>query len=156
MSYRTCHTLPPVFLLSSCFFPDPRQTPFSRCSESEHCSDLKSRIYSSNSLCFLTYPFVFPSSPMYCTLSSTVYECLPCEQNKPHQCNRFFSRGRDPFTQACKASGLLTVLGRTSPSVSLSVVMVIGTGRCVAWPHIHEQMTAYIMATTTSTLSQTR
>ena len=56
---------------------------------------------------------------MYRTLSSTVCTCKPCQQSKPHQCNRFFSRGHDPFTQASKARPL-AVVGRTSLSVSLS------------------------------------
>ena len=63
------------------------------CSESEDSSDLNSRIYSSNSLCFRTCSFRSLSCPMYCTLSLTVCECTPCQQSKPHQCNRFFFRG---------------------------------------------------------------
>ena len=53
---------------------------------------------------FLTCSFMSLSSPMYCTLSLTVCKCTPCQQSKPHQCNRFFfSRGHDPYTHACKA-----------------------------------------------------
>ena len=43
------------------------------------------------------------SGPMYCTLSPTVFKCTTCQQSKSHQRNRFFSRGQDPYTLACKA-----------------------------------------------------
>ena len=85
------------------------------CSESEDSSDLNSRIYSSNSLCFLTCSFMSLSCPLYCTLSLTVCKCTPCQQCKPPQCNRcnrfFFSRGHDPYTHACKARPSSTDVG---------------------------------------------
>ena len=71
------------------------------CSESEDSSDLNSRTCSSTSLCFLTCSFMSLSCPMYCTLSLTVCKCTPCQQSKPHQCNRFFfSRSHDHYSQA--------------------------------------------------------
>ena len=48
------------------------------------------------------------SGSMYHTLSLTVFTCTTCQQSKPHQRNRFFSRGHDPFTLACKARPPLT------------------------------------------------
>ena len=58
---------------------------------------------------------------MYCTLSSTVCTCKPCQQSKPQQpLQTLFSRGHDPFAHACKARPL-TIVGRTSLSVSLSL-----------------------------------
>ena len=68
---------------------------------------------------------MFLSSPMYyCTLSLTVCKCTPCQQSKPHQCNRFFfSRGHDPYTHACKARPPSTD-GWTSLSVIVIVIVI--------------------------------
>ena len=61
---------------------------------------------------------------MYCTLSSTVYvQTLPTER-ATSVVTDFFSRGHDPFAHACKARPL-TIVGRTSLSVSLSMSFAV-------------------------------
>ena len=90
------------FLRFSCCLPGSSRIPpdplLTRCSESEDSSGLNSRIYSSNSLCFFyVFLHVSRSCPMYCTLSPTVCTCKPCQQSKPHQCNRFFFAGSWPL-----------------------------------------------------------
>ena len=66
-------------------------------SESEDSSDLKSWIYSSNSMCSVSSFFMTLSGPMYYTLSLTVFKCTTCQQSKPHQRNRFFFVGSWPL-----------------------------------------------------------
>ena len=81
------------------------------CSESKDSSDLNSCIYSSNSLCSVSSFFMTLSGPIYFTLSLTVFKCTTCQPSKPHQRNRFFSRGHDPYTHACKARPPSTDVG---------------------------------------------
>ena len=62
---------------------------------------------------------------MHCTLSITVGLCTPCQKSKLHQHNRFFLRGHDPYTLACKARPSFDGC-RTSLSVSLSSLSLGG------------------------------
>ena len=107
MSFGICQFVPlvRVFVLASLarlFSPGFLASQLC-CSESEDSGDLNSWVYSSNSLCSVYSFFITFSGPMYYTLSLTVFKCTTCQQSKPHQRNRFFSRGHDPYTLACKA-----------------------------------------------------
>ena len=56
------------------------------------------------------------ASSHFTHLDSTIFErdclkCTTCQQSKPHQRNRFFSRGHDPYTHACKARPPSTDVG---------------------------------------------
>ena len=62
------------------------------------------------------------SGPMYYTLSLTVFKCTTCQQSKPHQRNRFFSRGHDPCTHACKAQASID---RCSTSLNVIVIVIV-------------------------------
>ena len=57
---------------------------------------------------------------MYCTLSSTVCTCKPCQKEQATSVvTDFFSWGHDLFAHACEATPL-TIAGRTSLTVSSS------------------------------------
>ena len=103
---NSCHTLPPIFLLSSWFLPDPPDPP-TRCSESEDSSDFNSRIYSSNSLCFLNFflRVSLMSGVLHTVINSVYVQTLPTEQATPALTD-FFSHGHDPFTLTPVRPGL--------------------------------------------------
>ena len=117
MSYGICH-----FLFGCLFFPGfsglrvpswlpcliRRVAPNPRIQRSEFVNSYQFSILSSS------------QDSMHCTLSITVCLCTPCQKSKLHQHNRFFLRGHDPYTLACKARPSFDGC-RTSLSVSLSL-----------------------------------
>ena len=125
MSCGSCHKLSPAFLLSSWFFlvvPRSPWHPSMRCSESEDSSELNSENLFLQQPVFILSLRVFLLCSMYCTLSSTVCMCKPCQQSKPHQLWQtfFFAGSWPPFAHACKARPL-TIVGLSS----LSVIVIV-------------------------------
>ena len=60
------------------------------------------------------------SGPMYYTLSLTVFKCTTCQQSKPHQRNRFFSRVMTPTLFLVRPG-----LHRQMLDFSLSVIVIV-------------------------------
>ena len=65
------------------------------------------------------------SGPMHDILSLTVFKCTTCQQ-RPHQRNRFFFAGHDPYTLACKARPPSTDVWTFLSVIVIVIVIVIG------------------------------
>ena len=79
MSYGTCHTLLPVFLLSSWFFLD-RLTPFC-CTESEDSSDLNSEnLFQQQPVLILSLRVSLMFDVLHTVINSVYVQTLPTEQ----------------------------------------------------------------------------
>merc|ERR1712136_702948 len=69
--------------------------------------------------CCEILPALFEFDVLHTVINSVYVQTLPTEQ-ATLVVTDFFSRGHDPFAHACKARPL-TIVGRTSVSVSLSL-----------------------------------
>ena len=137
MSFDTCQLvlLVRVFVLASLarLFPLGFFASQLCCSESEDSSDLSSRIYSSNNLCSVYSFFMTLPGPMCYTLFLTVFKCTTCQQSKPHQRNRFFSRFHDRYTLACKARPPSTDVWTLLSVIVIVIVIALAVQHQTQW-----------------------